>query len=130
MAKNDTTQLLTAIVGFEAEYGYLPGAGHQVVGGELLAALTGSNTRINPRNIMFIELESARKGRSGLTNGIYVDPWGGPYRVAFAEGTNPIIAGTNSEIVHKKVAVWNEPAPDKNSWWGNSSAKRYVRSWD
>lgn len=130
MAKNDVTQLATAMIAFETEYGHLPGTGRQIAEGELLATLIGSNSKINPRNIAFIWFEEARKGRSGLTNGIFVDPWGGPYQIAFAEGTNPITAGTNGEIVHKRVAVWNEPSPDKNSWWGNSSAKRYVRSWD
>ena len=133
MAKNDATQLATAMVAFEAEYGYLPGTGRQAVGGELLTALTGSNTRINPRNIMFIELEPVRKNRGGVTNGTFIDPWGNPYQIAFADGTNPVIAGTNSVKVQRKVAVWSEPNLSTNfPWWNREKelTRRYLTSWD
>ncbi len=64
--KNDAVQIATSVMAFETEYGYLPGPNEGIVGGETLAALLGSNNRINPRQIIFLDVENAKKGKSGL----------------------------------------------------------------
>ena len=132
-ARNDAYQIAASAAAFQKEYGYFPATGHHVVGGELLTALMGSNGQMNPRNICFLEVDPAKKGRGGLTNGIFVDPWGGFYQIAFADGTNAVTAGTNRSSVRKPVAVWNEPTPSADQpWWNREDklSRRYVTSWD
>lgn len=132
-AKNDATQIATAAMAFETEYGRLPGTNSGTVGGETLAALMGSNSLINPRNIVFIEINAAKKGKSGIRNGTFVDPWGGTYQIAYASGTNDwVIAGTNRIKVNKKVAVWTDPSLGREEWSWNppKKSRRYVTSWD
>ena len=132
-AKNDVTQIATAVIAFETEYGRLPGTNHGAVGGKVLAALMGSNSTINPRGIVFIEVGAAKNGKSGLSNGVFVDPWGGAYQIAYASGTNNrVVAGTNGIEVRKRVAVWNDPSLGKDEWSWNppNKARRYVTSWE
>ncbi len=133
MAKNDVTQLATACIAFETEYGHLPGTGRQVVSGDLLATLMGSNTVTNPKKIAFMEFPPYRKRIGGITNGTFLDPWGGPYQIAFAPD-GILKAGTNNIELHKKVAVWNDPAQTAPPpWWQSwmvNRAGRYITSWD
>ena len=132
-AKNDVTQIATAVTAFETEYGRLPGTNHGAVGGKVLAALMGSNATINPRGIVFLEVNTAKNGIGGLSNGIFIDPWGGAYQIAFASGTNKlVVAGTNGIEVRKRVAVWNDPSFGKEEWSWNppNKTRRYVTSWE
>lgn len=133
-AKNDVVQIATAVTAFETEYGRLPGANSGAVGGEVLAMLMGSNTPTNPRKIVFLEVQMAKKGKSGLSNGTFLDPWGGAYQIAYASGTNThVTAGTNNVEVKKRVAVWNDPRLDKKglSWFSAKKPKgHYVTSWE
>ncbi len=132
-AKNDVTQIATAVMAFETEYGRLPGTNHGAVGGKVLEALMGSNSTINPRGIVFIEVGPAKNGKSGISNGVWVDPWGGAYQIAYAGGTNNLVlAGTNGIEVRKRVAVWNDPALGKEEWSWKSPHKtrRSVTSWE
>ena len=132
-AKNDVTQIATAVIAFETEYGRLPGTDHGAVGGKVLAALMGSNPTINPRGIVFLEVHAAKNGKSGISNGVFVDPWGGAYQIAYASGTNnQVVAGTNGIEVHKRVAVWNDPTLGKEEWSWNPPVKTrsYVTSWE
>jgi len=132
-AKNDVTQIATAVVAFEFEYGHLPGTNSGDVGGETLAALMGNNDTLNPRKIPFLELQAAKKYKSGYRDGNFVDPWGGIYQIAYASGTNQWVkAGTNGIEVRKRVAVWNDPNRSTVGWNWNAleKQKRYVTSWD
>jgi len=133
-AKNDVVQIATAVTAFETEYGHLPGTNSGVVGGELLTTLTGGNPTLNPRLIVFLEISPAKKGRSGIRDGVFVDPWGGPYQIAYANGTNAwVTAGTNSTTIPKRVGVWNDPElgkPDRWFWQPAKLARRGVTSWD
>jgi len=128
-AKNDVVQIATAVTAYETKHGRLPNtnSGVQTVGGDFLSALGGSNAAaLNPRQVVFIELQNARKGKSGITNGNYVDPWGGSYRIAFDHDYDNTIAsagtapGSVASNLRKKVAVWNT----------NSSSRRAVNSWE
>lgn len=105
-----------------------------IVGGELLSVLVGSNQALNPRKIVFIEVDTAKKGKkSGMSEGNFVDPWGAAYRIAIATGTNTsVIAGTNSVTIRKKVAAWNDPNQHTDTSWFSPPKKgrRYVTSWE
>lgn len=132
-AKNDAAAIDAATFAFAKEYKSWPGSGRGIVKGDLLAALTGSNAARNPRNLVFLEIEPATRGKSGLTNGIYVDLWGAPYQIAFAAGTNRTVqAGRDGREVKRQVAVWSEPAlgRDAASLSPAKLARRYVTSWE
>lgn len=132
-AKTDVVQISTAVVAYETEYGHLPGKGSGVVGGEILAALLGKMNSLNPRSITFLEAPPAQKGKSGLLNGVFVDPWGGAYQIVYgpnAEGK--VIAGTDHQEIKKKAGVWNDPSLGEDGAKLTEAEKRarYVTSWD
>jgi prepilin-type N-terminal cleavage/methylation domain-containing protein len=135
-AKNDVVQIATAITGYETEYGRLPAtdAAAVDVGGDVLAALMGSNANsLNPRLIVFLEVQSAKRGKSGITNSKFVDPWGSAYQVVYDDNYDNRIttAGTNGTTsVMKKVAVWNKPSSHNDSATDVKKNKRAVNSWE
>jgi prepilin-type N-terminal cleavage/methylation domain-containing protein len=143
-AKNDVTQIATAIVGYETEYGRLPSTNETAgtVSGDVLTALMGSNTPSapNPRQIVFLEVNDAKKGKSGYTNsggGQFVDPWGIAYKVIYdGDYNNTVSAGATSgstaanQSVRKKAAVWNDPDAQPASVSASQKKRRYVTSWD
>ena len=57
-AKNDAMQIATAIVAYDTEYGRLPNSNStpQTVNSNILGALTGTDTNLNPRKIIFLEV--------------------------------------------------------------------------
>ncbi|HET9523954.1 MAG TPA: prepilin-type N-terminal cleavage/methylation domain-containing protein [Terrimicrobiaceae bacterium] len=127
-AKNDVTQIATAIMAFDMEYGRMPStnsAPEQLTGG-LLNALVGSNDTINPRKIVFIEVLNFKRGKGGILNGIFVDPWAKPYYSAFdIDYDNQVGVSTNGQAtanstIMKKVGVWNN----------TTNNRQQVRSWD
>ena len=127
-AKNDVMQIATAIVAFDTEYGRLPNTNSapQTVSSNVLGALTGTDTNLNPRKIIFLEVLNYRKGKGGISNSIFVDPWADPYYVALdGDYDNQVGVSTNGQAssnttIMKKVGVWNE----------NPNSRRQVRSWD
>jgi len=134
-AKNDVVQIATAITAYETEYGRLPLPAKTEVDGDLVRALIGlaGNTN-NPRQIVFIEVgerkpataPAGKGGKSGTNaSGNFVDPWGFPYNIAMDGDYNNSItgAGTNSQTLRKKVAVWNVPT-------GKKASRQYVTSWE
>jgi prepilin-type N-terminal cleavage/methylation domain-containing protein len=130
-AKNDVTQIATAIVAYDTEYGRLP-SGHaapeapEELTGDLLGALTGTNVTLNPRNIVFLEVLNYRRGRGGILGSSFVDPWANPYYLAVdIDYDNQIGVSTNGATttnltIMKKVGVWNR----------NANSRQQVRSWD
>jgi prepilin-type N-terminal cleavage/methylation domain-containing protein len=127
-AKNDVMQIATAIVAFDTEYGRLPdtSSAPQTVSSNILGALTGSDTTLNPRKIIFLEVLNYKKGKGGVSNGIFVDPWAKPYYVALdGDYDNQVDVSTNGAAtsdtkIMKKVGVWNN----------NTNSRQQVRSWD
>jgi hypothetical protein len=131
-AENDVVQIATAVTAYETEYGRLPTTNAGAVGGEFLTALLGEKSPLNPRQIVFLEVQTAKKGKSGVRNGTFVDPWGGPYQIAFdTDGDGFVTAGTNAVSVPKNVAVWNDPRLGPKEWFANEQKrnKRSVTSW-
>jgi type II secretory pathway pseudopilin PulG len=134
MAKNDVVQIATAINAYYTEYGKFPSGpkSSRRVEGDLLAALTGVQNKDNPRGIIFIEVQPAKTGRSGIKNGAFVDPWGGSYKVivdANYDSQITLDAQMGSKIIRKNVAVWNDTTehPDKSAY---NIIKRQVTSWE
>jgi hypothetical protein len=127
-AKNDVTQIATAVVAYETEYGKMPPGATEAaadIEGTLLNALTGTSTTNNPRKIVFIEVAQAKNGKSGVDSITdptkFLDPWGNTYKIVVdANYDNSVtVMGTT---LRKKVAVWNEPS-------GAGSKGRAVTSW-
>ncbi len=135
-AKNDVTQIATAITAYETEYGRLPGSGTAESGvpvdKTLVETLTAVSTNDNPRKITFIEVNAWKKGKSGTNaSGAFLDPWGGAYYVALDYNYDNSLStvGTNNTSVRKKVAVWNDPSTHTNATTGQKG-RRYVNSWE
>ncbi len=127
-AKNDVMQIATAIIAFDTEYGRLPETNStpQQVTGPVLDALTGTDTTLNPRKIIFLEVLNFKRGKGGISNSIFVDPWAKPFYVALdGDYDNQVGVSTNgttssNTAIMKKVGVWNE----------NANSRQQVRSWD
>ena len=129
-AKNDVTQIATAVIAYDTEYGRLPTNSGATVSSAFLQQLDGVSTNGNARKIVFIEMNTAKKGKSGTNSTGYVDPWGGGYQIALdSDYDNSVTAGTNSEVIRKKVAVWNLPSSHTNST-AAQQKRRAVTSWD
>lgn len=139
-AKNDVVQIATAITAYETEYGRLPDttATAQDVGGDVLKALMGSNaSSLNPRQIVFLEVQTAKRGKSGLTNNNFVDPWGAAYKIMYDDNYDNKISGPGSPPglitateVMKKVAVWNNPNAHNDNPNAGKKKRRAVASWE
>ena len=127
-AKNDAMQIATAIVAYDTEYGRLPNSNStpQTVNSNILGALTGTDTNLNPRKIIFLEVLNYKKGKGGILNDVFVDPWANSYYVALdGDYDNRVGVSTNgttssNATIMKKVGVWNT----------NAISRQQVRSWD
>jgi len=129
-ARNDATQIATACVAYETEYGVGPWGSnsYREVSGDLLAKLMGSNAR----GIVFLEVQDTKgKRKNGFSNGAFLDPWGGAYQISYDTNYSSDIqnAGTNGATkVRKNFAVWTDPS--KSQWNQNQKPEqRYVESW-
>src|SRR5437867_3992238 len=108
-AKNDLTQIVTAVNAFYTEYGrypttattdaaatYGPG-GSTTENGGLFSELRATSTTLNTRQIVFISPPDAKNQnnpRSGIktSTGGYYDPWGSEYAVALDADYNNQVA--------------------------------------
>lgn len=131
-AKNDLTQIVTAVNAFYTEYGrypttastdgtgtYGPG-GSTTENGALLSELRATTSALNTRQIAFISLPDSKdqtNPRSGLkssTGGFY-DPWGTEYAVAMdADYDNQITPnpygnnnGAGASPLRQGVIAWS-----------------------
>ena len=137
-AKNDVTQIATAVTAYETEYGKLPITGEtaQNVDKTLIETLMAVTTNNNPRKIVFIEVGSFKKNSKSGTNGSgnFLDPWGGQYKIIVDGNYDNTLQGTVGENyggpkatdLRKKVAVWNDPDGKDN----NQKKRRSVGSWE
>lgn len=130
-ARNDVTQIATACIAYETEYGHSPFGTNNFteVKGELLNTLMGTNDR----QIVFLEVQDTKGNhRHGFDGSAFVDPWGAPYQITWDKNYSSHVttAGTNgAEVVRKNYAVWSDPS--KQMWSTNRIPpdRRYVESW-
>lgn len=137
-AKNDVVQIATAVTAYETEYGRLPLPNSTEVNKSLVAVLSGeSGNTNNPRQIVFLEITAAKKGRSGTNaSGNYVDPWGATYKIAMDDNndnTIPSAGVTPGPVVkdlRKRVAVWNDPKSGTDNPNTAKQQRRSAVSWE
>jgi prepilin-type N-terminal cleavage/methylation domain-containing protein len=155
-AKNDLTQIVTAVNAFYTDYGKYPlvaadttygpgGTANNVV----FQVLRGLDTTNNPRQIVFINppyVKTAANPRSGIAtqataiNGIavaindLVDPWGTPYNIRIDGGydnqlTNPYTpdTGAGPATLTTGVIAWSRGSDQAAGT--NFSASDDVISW-
>lgn len=110
-AKNDVTQIVTAVNAFYTEYGlypstYSPEMTYDGANGntndKLFNALRGQDASVNPRNIQFISPPSVKdntKPRSGISgsDGQWYDPWGKPYVVRMDTNFDNVVTNPYSK---------------------------------
>jgi prepilin-type N-terminal cleavage/methylation domain-containing protein len=128
-AKNDLTQIVTAVNAFYTEYGRYPTAattdpaavyesGSANNNNQVLIELLGKTGTINTRQVVFISPPNVKddaKPRAGVTTaGRYYDPWGSPYAIALDadydnEVTNPYGAGKGAgpDKIRQGVIAWS-----------------------
>jgi prepilin-type N-terminal cleavage/methylation domain-containing protein len=131
-AKNDLTQIVTAVNAYYTEYGTYPlpeginADGYTVgVGGasskDVFDALRGMPSSLNPRRIAFInpaEVKDRNHPRSGVApppNGQFYDPWGQPYVLRMdadydeqVPNPYPPDAGAGPTRVRRGVIAWSQ----------------------
>jgi len=109
-AKNDLTQIVTAVNAFYTEYGKYPtvattdatatyGPGGTSTNEVLFNPLRGLDPTLNPRQIVFIsppDVKNPSQPKSGIgttsSTGQYFDPWGTPYNVRMDADYNNSVA--------------------------------------
>lgn len=127
-AKNDLTEIVTAVNAFYTEYGKYPLVTADATYGStatpneaLLNVLRAKNVTENPRQIIFIsppDVKDPLKPRSGIgtvagTNqGRWFDPWGTAYYVAIdgnydSQLLNPYSANAGSVSLQAGVIAWS-----------------------
>jgi prepilin-type N-terminal cleavage/methylation domain-containing protein len=133
-AKSNAVQIAGAVSAYEVEYGKLPTNSTTLVNSDFMKILTGADTANNSRGIVFLEAQEWKKGKGGTNSVGYCDPWSSnsAYAIALDAGSadatnydNQIKVSTSgaasgSEIIMKKVGVWNQ----------NTNSKYRVRSWE
>jgi Tfp pilus assembly protein PilE len=132
-AKNDLTQIITAVNAYYTEYGKYPlvavaadtiyGSGGTPNGDlfyTLRAVALGANAAdvANPRKIVFISPPDAKdqtNSRSGIktSDGQWYDPWGSPYNIEIDGDYNNQVAnpyggsgGAGSDPINLEVIAW------------------------
>jgi len=119
-ARNDVNQLAAAVKAFQLEYGKLPATKDDAA--EVVKALIGSNTSVNPRNIVFFEPKTAKGGKKGWDGANYLDPWGSPYKVVLDLGySNKVTAdvGDGAKQYFTTVVVMSTNSTNKTQWISN-----------
>ncbi len=122
-AKNDVTQIVTAVNAFYTEYGKYPlVAADTIISGAstpsnaaLFNVLRGLDATNNPRQIVFIsppDVKNPANPRSGIGAGQYYDPWGTPYLVEIDgdydnQIANPYTANAGATPLRIGVIAWS-----------------------
>ena len=151
-AKNDLTQIVTAVNAFYTEYGRYPTTatadssatygpnGSNAENGDLMKELRGISTAINTRQVAFINPPDAKdqtnpRSGSNTTTAGYYDPWGTEYAVAIdADYDNQITpnpygnnAGAGASPLRQGAIAW---CLGKDKKPGNAGDGRFTNSDD
>ncbi|MEP7078382.1 MAG: prepilin-type N-terminal cleavage/methylation domain-containing protein [Chthoniobacterales bacterium] len=124
-AKNDLTQIVTAVNAYYTEYGKYPTAATSDIifgaGGSannlLFNPLRGLDVTLNPRQIVFLNAPDAKNQTtpvSGIqtSTGVYFDPWGSVYSTKIDADytsqieTNPYATNAGSSPLRQGVIAW------------------------
>jgi type II secretory pathway pseudopilin PulG len=152
-AKNDITQIVTAVNAYYTEYGKYPlvaadnviyGAGG-ILNADLFYTLRaialGANAGnvANPRKIVFISPPDAKdqtNSRSGIktSDGQWYDPWGTPYVIEIDGGydntvANPYTANAGASLLQIGVIAWSLGA-DQNGATAAASGDKKTGVYD
>jgi len=149
-AKNDLTQIVTAVNAFYTEYGRYPlpaaasGDGYASGGTtgttskDVLDPLRNLDPTLNPRQIVFISpgedsVQASPKGKIG-TDGQFHDPWGNPYGISIDadydnQVPNPYTAdmGAGPTKIRQGVITWSV---GKDTKLGNNGDNKFTGSDD
>jgi prepilin-type N-terminal cleavage/methylation domain-containing protein len=131
-ARNDLTQIVTAVNAYETEYGKYPlptafsGAEYDVGGASgsstkgLFDALRGLDPLSNPRQIVFINPPDAkdparpRAGMASAADGQFYDPWGRPYAIRIDADYNETVTnpygnnnGAGVDPLRQSIIAWS-----------------------
>jgi len=120
-AKNDLTQIVTAVTAYYTEYGKYPVATDDTPitnNANLFNALRGVDTSdaVNPRKIVFVTLPDVKDTahpRSGIgTDGQFYDPWGTAYKIAIDGNydnqiANPYSQNAGQAMLRLGVIAWS-----------------------
>jgi len=157
-AKNDLTQICTAVTAFYTEYSKYPvppgtTADYYDYGSKntndklfnvLRAVTNGDPSGLNPRQIVFISppLAKPTTQRGGIiptgesNAGCYYDPWGSPYYVRIDSNydnqfPNPYSSGAGSTTLNAGVVSWSLGKNKKggSGTFGTGDASDDVLSW-
>src|SRR5207248_352426 len=150
-AKNDLTQIVTAVNAFYTEYGKYPTAattdatatygpgGSTTENGGLFTELRATTSALNTRQIVFISPPDAKdqnSPRSGIksSTGGYYDPWGTEYAVALDANydnqvTNPYgnNNGAGADPIRQGAIAWSY---GKDAKLGNNVDGKFTGSDD
>ncbi|MEY2479894.1 MAG: hypothetical protein QOI04_821 [Verrucomicrobiota bacterium] len=146
-AKNDLTQIVTAVNAFYTEYGKYPTASTTDVtfgsGGStndaLFNALRGLDTTLNPRQIVFMSPPDAKdqtnpRGGIKTSTGQWYDPWGTTYSIVLDANydnqiTNPYgdNNGAGADPIRQGVIAWSV---GKDAKLGNNGDSKFTNSDD
>lgn len=138
-AKNDVTQIVTAINAYVTEYGKMPVTG----GGDantdelwnLLMPDSSNPPEGNPRGIVFMEVPNAKSGKNGRASGggggrqtgPFLDSWGKPYKIAIDDDYDNKVEGPDGSVT-KTVIAWSPGTPLKGGR-ENTDVSKFVKSW-
>jgi prepilin-type N-terminal cleavage/methylation domain len=134
-AKNDATQIVMAIKGYETEYNRLPEVGSEGTNAntvELMNILSGQDDTANPRGIVFLEIPRAKnnkngvQGSGGTISSGWMDPFGQLYEVRIDQDYNNEVTGPNSEVIRTKVIAWSTADPNRTK----NDATKFAKSWE
>ena len=114
-ARNDVQQIVAAIKAYQLEYGKLPtqtvssdNQNEQWIGDNkyLIDVLIGSNSDLNPRNIVFFEPKMSKGTNGGRgPDGKFYDPWGTMYAIKLDTGYNNQIEYYGTNIITTAIAI-------------------------
>jgi len=148
-AKNDISNIVTAVKAYYTEYGKYPQAdpapttaadftygGTTVDNSHLFNVLRATGTQgmdqaLNPRTVVFIEVPTAKdpsnpKAGLGYNDGKYYDPWGTPYFIMIDfdydnQLTNPYSSNAGWGKINTGVLAWSL-GKDKSGGSGDKNA--------
>ena len=129
-AKNQVTQIATAISAYEAEYGRLPAfTGTTMTNSNTIMLCTTNDTTNNPRALIFLDSSSWKSGKGGTNANGFLDPWSNAYSVSLdtnyvnSQANVALGGGFGTTNVTKHIMVWTIAT-------NGTKSTNLINSWD